>query len=98
MSGIRAIEQRPTVEEALVNLLRTGGPMQLGELVGELSVLCRCGLVDAESVSDDDARRGLAGLLDAGQVCCEAGEWDWVPPRIATGPRQGVLFGKGGDV
>ena len=66
--------------------------MSVEELTAELTAFCRAKLLDAEWVNQTDVERVLESLAKAGEACVDREQWDWVPPQVATGPRQGVLF------
>lgn len=96
MSATRMPEQRPSLDELAVCLLRSGGPMTADELEDEIGVMVRNRLVDVDRL-DGGAVAATLGRLAREQRVMEAEpcNWAWVPPRVvfeSEAPRQARLF------
>lgn len=96
MSATRMPEQRPSLDELAICLLRSGGPMTVDELEAEIGVMVRNRLVDVDRLDDGAVEATLGRLASARRVMeSEPGSWVWVPPRVvfeSEAPRQARLF------
>ena len=81
------------LRECTVRLLRTGGPLTTAELVHELTVLRRTGVMpELGQVTEAGVRDALAAAEKDGRVEeTPADVWHWVRP-MAAGKQQTALF------
>lgn len=96
MSATRMPEQRPSLDELAICLLRSGGPMAVEDLEAEIGVMVRNRLVDVDRLVDGAVEATLGRLASARRVMeAEPGSWAWVPPKIvfeSEASRQATLF------
>lgn len=96
MSATRMPEQRPSLDDLAICLLRSGGPMGVEELEAEMGVMVRNRLVDVDRLDGGEVAEALGRLArDRLVMESEPGSWAWVPPLVvfeSEVPRQSRLF------